>query len=320
MNQNLYVILPYFNYAGWKNRVENTLRFIQENIHLQKDGVKFVLVEGVHKEDNKLRDVPSDIHKHIVYNIKHPIWIKENLINLAIQQLPKDWQYVAWVDADIFFTNANWHHDARNLLSSNNMLQLFTSVVNVDKRGNLIENPCFAQHSIAHSGSLEWGHPGHAWAIHRSLYDKIEKLYDKCIVGGADTFIAALALAHGDVASDVFMQMQQLKISEPFLKYIVNYIGKFKDAKVACVNGVILHYYHGDIRKRKYVERQQILAHVKYDPGVHVVYGEQGVIEINTQAEHAKVLVKNIKHYFESRREDEDVAQEDELLHDGASV
>ena len=312
MDQNLYVILPYFNYVGWDNRAENTLRFIQENIHLQKDGVKFVLVEGVHEEDNRLQNVPSDIYKHIVYNVKHPIWIKENLINLAIQQLPEDWQYVAWIDADIFFTNANWHNDTRNLLNTNNMLQLFTSVVNVDKQGNLLENPCFAQHSIAYSGSLEWGHPGHAWAINRSLYDKIEKLFDKCIVGGADTFIAALGLAHGDVNSDVFRQLQQTKIAEPFLRYIVDYIGKFKDAKVACVNGVILHYYHGDVRKRKYVERQQILAHVKYDPNAHTVYSEQGVIEVNTDSAHAKALIRNIEHYFVSRREDEDIIQEDD--------
>ena len=141
MNQDLYVILPYFNYVGWDNRAENTIRFIQENIHLQSDGVKFVLMEGIYKNKHQLNHVPKDIYKHMQLHVEHPIWIKENLINLAIQQLPEDWQYVAWIDADIFFTNTNWHHDARRLLNTHNMLQLFTSVVNVDKQSNLIENP-----------------------------------------------------------------------------------------------------------------------------------------------------------------------------------
>ena len=103
MNQDLYVILPYFNYVGWDNRAENTIRFIQENIHLQSDGVKFVLMEGIYKNKHQLNHVPKDIYKHMQLHVEHPIWIKENLINLAIQQLPEDWQYVAWIDADIIF-------------------------------------------------------------------------------------------------------------------------------------------------------------------------------------------------------------------------
>ena len=320
MNQDLYVILPYFNYVGWDNRAENTIRFIQENIHLQSDGVKFVLMEGIYKNKHQLNHVPKDIYKHMQLHVEHPIWIKENLINLAIQQLPEDWQYVAWIDADIFFTNTNWHHDARRLLNTHNMLQLFTSVVNVDKQSNLIENPCFAQHGIAYSGSLQWDHPGHAWAMHRSLHDKIGMLFDKCIVGGADTFIAALGLAHGDANSKVFEYMQNLKIAEPFLKYLVEYVSKFKDATVSYVNGTILHYYHGDVRKRKYVERQQILAHVKYDPAVHITYDAQGVLMINADAAHAKILIKNIMHYFESRREVENMLQDESLQDDALGM
>ena len=156
--------------------------------------------------------------------------------------------------------------------------------------------------------------------MHRSLHDKIGMLFDKCIVGGADTFIAALGLAHGDANSKVFEYMQNLKIAEPFLKYLVEYVSKFKDATVSYVNGTILHYYHGDVRKRKYVERQQILAHVKYDPAVHITYDAQGVLMINADAAHAKMLIKNIMHYFESRREDENMLQDESLQDDALGM
>ena len=31
---------------------------------------------------------------------EHELWYKENLINIAVRHLPKDWEYMAWIDAD----------------------------------------------------------------------------------------------------------------------------------------------------------------------------------------------------------------------------
>jgi len=306
MDQDLYVILPYYNYMGWKNREENTIRFIQENIHLQKCGVKFILIEGVYRDEHRLNHVPAEIYKHIQLDVKHPIWIKENLINLAIKQLPADWQHVAWVDADIFFTNLNWHKDTKAALEVHDVVQLFSGVINVDKQGNMIENP-YAQHGIVYSQNVEHGHPGHAWAMTRTFYEKIGKLMDMCIVGGADSFIAVLSMDQGNPEGDMLGKFLQTEVAKPFLPHILHYIAKFKNTKTSHVNGIIIHYYHGDVRKRKYAERQQILLHVKYNPDVHVAYGEQGVLQIREDVQHAKAFINNIKHYFLSRREDDEL-------------
>lgn len=36
------------------------------------------------------------------------LWHKENLINIGIASPPADWQYVAWIDADVSFSNPCW--------------------------------------------------------------------------------------------------------------------------------------------------------------------------------------------------------------------
>ena len=45
---------------------------------------------------------------HFQLRSSHELWYKENLVNIAIGRLPSDWQYVAWVDADVSFARPDW--------------------------------------------------------------------------------------------------------------------------------------------------------------------------------------------------------------------
>ena len=53
------------------------------------------------------------------------LWIKENMINLAISHLPADAKYVAWIDADLEFVNKNWVSDTISALQTYPIIQLF---------------------------------------------------------------------------------------------------------------------------------------------------------------------------------------------------
>ena len=39
--------------------------------------------------------------RHIQLRGKDELWAKENCLNVLVRHLPDDWEYVAWVDADV---------------------------------------------------------------------------------------------------------------------------------------------------------------------------------------------------------------------------
>src|SRR4051812_40308794 len=46
------------------------------------------------------------------------LWHKETLLNLLIADLPKNFEYVFWLDADVLFTNDRWLVDGVEVLQS----------------------------------------------------------------------------------------------------------------------------------------------------------------------------------------------------------
>ena len=42
------------------------------------------------------------------------LWQKERLLNVALQNLPKNVDNVAWVDSDVIFTDPNWQKRLKN--------------------------------------------------------------------------------------------------------------------------------------------------------------------------------------------------------------
>src|SRR4051812_17323789 len=53
------------------------------------------------------------------------IWHKENLLNLGISRLPRNWEYVAWVDADIMFARPDWVEETLHQLQHFHVVQMF---------------------------------------------------------------------------------------------------------------------------------------------------------------------------------------------------
>ena len=128
---DLYVILPYFNFCGFQKRKKLFIEFV----HRLKDvpGIKLVVAEY----GQALPHLP--VYKQFRFEIKNKIWIKENLVNMAVGRLPDTWQNVAWVDADITFLNKNWVADTIKELRSNDVVQLFQTAVNLGPDGESIK-------------------------------------------------------------------------------------------------------------------------------------------------------------------------------------
>jgi len=106
----LYAILPYFNFAKSVTRKNLVLEFVDRYKNFSEQ-LRIVIIEASLDEfvfPNEINGVFSILK----YKINSYLWVKENLINVAISKLPSDWTYVAWLDTDITFSNENWVKDA----------------------------------------------------------------------------------------------------------------------------------------------------------------------------------------------------------------
>jgi hypothetical protein len=145
----------------------------------------------------------------------------------------------------------------------------------------------------------EIGFPGHAWAITRDFYEKINGLIDICILGESDRIIAKAIVQQK--TNDVIFELYKNKLPE-YLKVLFEYFKGFENVKIDYLDNVILHYYHGTNENRNYGKRRDILLDFKYDPKKHIRYDERGVLEYT---EEGKVMEQSVKDYFISRKEDE---------------
>jgi hypothetical protein len=104
---NFAVITVIFNPIRYKSRYDHYQKF---EAHMSQSGIYLITVEcifesaprfGLPQQNFEITRV-SDRH-HIQLKAPSIIWMKENLINIAVQRLPRNIEYVAWLDADIEF-------------------------------------------------------------------------------------------------------------------------------------------------------------------------------------------------------------------------
>lgn len=121
VREPLYAIVPYFNPWRHKSRVKHTERALK---HFHDSGAVIILVEaGFNRRELVFADRGLDgtaancgilgsdhrfKHRYIGLHTKDELWLKENLINIGVQNIPYDWQQVCWLDSDVVFVRPNW--------------------------------------------------------------------------------------------------------------------------------------------------------------------------------------------------------------------
>jgi len=297
----LYVILPYFNYCKYKSRTKLFLDFIKR---IQSNrSIRIIVVEGTPK--GMPFDLPlfsDNIFLHIKVELVDRVWIKENLINLAIKNLPKEWYYVAWIDADLTFLNEHWVEETIKQLKQVDIVQLFDSAMNLGPNGETLKIDKGFVYQYLKSGheyikTYKYGfwHPGYAWACNRLAYEKMGKLIDFGILGSGDhhmalAWIGKVECSHpGNIHLDYMMALKEFQ-------------DRCKNMKLGYVPGSILHHYHGSIADRRYQERWQILTKHHYSPLKDIAYKENGLLYLT---ESGKRFQESIDDYFKGRREDQ---------------
>jgi len=241
------------------------------------------------------------VWKHLKFKTDNHVWIKENLINMAICRLPDVWKYVAWIDADIRFLNQNWVQETIEELQESDIVQLFRTAVNLGPNGEALKTDKGFAYMAKGSGTVwtptdRYGfwHPGYAWACTKDAWTSMGGLIDWAILGSGDRHMAmaligrALGSAPGN-------------INEKYKKLLILYQAAVKDMKLSWVDGTILHAWHGSIENRKYRERWLILTENSFDPIADIKYDRNGQIHLTGRGlRFEQYLFK----YFLEREED----------------
>ena len=307
----LHVIAVISNPVRFNRRYELYRKFEK---HMKDSGVNLITVET--QQGDRPFQVTSETEKnHIQLRTFDELWIKENMINIGVSRLPSNWEYMAWVDADVMFMRDDWAAETVHQLQHYMFVQLWESCVDLGPVGEplqiqksfcseYIKNGCRPPVGPGYYGyyspKKNFWHPGYAWACRREAFDFVGGLIDFCILGSGDHSMAMGLIGEikRSVPSDIGSKfMDELLIwqqrAEKEIKRDIGY-----------VPGTISHYWHGKKKDRKYVERWDIIRDNDYDPDDDLKRDWQGLLQLEAMTDRQRRFRDQIRAYFRQRNED----------------
>jgi hypothetical protein len=289
--QEMAVVVCHFNPLGWISTRANYLQFLREmrsckiplfSVEVAFEGQSFVSA-------NPFLSLKADS--------SHMLWQKERLLNYAIENLPRQFDMIALVDADILFLNPSWCSQAVSKLRELPVLQLFSRMHRLDQSGVI---------SSSFSGAFASPHPnekgqkilspwiGGAWAVRRDVFP----LYDRCILGGGDVanYEGWLGL------NNTWLQRQMSPAELQFYNHWSKEATQRTAGIAGSLTGDCVHMYHGQIRHRAYAARHAITRRWGFDPALHVAIDSNGLLK---WTEHCPSGLRTaVLRYFAARLED----------------
>lgn len=322
LKKNFYVISVITNPERFKTRTRLFKEYMER---MKKYEVNLVVVEGAFGErDFEVTDPSNPLHIQI--RTPSEIWLKENLINIAINRLPDNWKYIAWIDGDIDFVRPDWVSETIHELQHHPIVQLFEDAIDTGPNFEVLkvyksfaycykknlpkkqtdaskqkELEAIKDNNVSYvdynnySNGYYW-HPGFAWAATRDAINTIGGLFEIGILGAGDHHMACALI--GDAKNSI-----PLGIHGNYKKYIFAWEKRALrlHKNIGYVKGTIYHFWHGKKSNRKYKERWQILIDNNYDPSNDIHKDWKGVLTLYPG--HEK-LRDQIREYFQIRNED----------------
>lgn len=300
----LYVIAVISNPRGFKRRYELYRNF---KTHIESfKGVELWTVEL------SFGNRPFEVTKKRFWNNRNiqlrsnsELWHKENLINIGVSHLPKDWKNVCFIDADITFCNKNWVKDTERALEHFSVIQMFQSCADLNYEGGVMQTHtsfgyCYQKGLMdkksGQSQQYVFPHPGYAWAMTRKAWEISGGLIDFAILGSADHAQAYAWI--GQVEKSI-----PAGLNETYINMLKLYQERCKklNKNIGYIPCTILHHWHGNKASRRYKERWQILLEFAYNPMLDITRNKNGLIEF---VGNKKAMEQEISKYFIQRNED----------------
>ncbi len=290
------ILTCHFNWCKYKNPEKNLKFFLK---HMKEQKIPVYGVELSLTDEFVTKGIKN--WKQIKVKNKNICFQKEACINLIEKTLPQKYKKIAWVDADIEFKNPSWYYDTIYALKKYKVVQMYSECIYYDqnqqvskiipslmKNGKPISSEVFGKSA-----------PGMAWAARRELW-KNGGLYPYNFIGGGDVVFSMTVLNLG-ITRWLEKVMGISNINSNCVKFntwkekIVNYVAR----NVGCINGQIVHNWHGDIENRAYNTRHEMYDKVNID--LEVIVNDDGILEFTSIS---KEIESDILNYFKKRFED----------------
>jgi len=258
------VVGAFWSPAGSRQRLE-ALRVHAE--HLRVQGLQ------LHLGTDQDLDLPGvRVHRLAWESV---LWQKEAILNLLIERLPPVVEYVIWADTDILWTDYRLGFLVREALQSHRVVQCWSRCTSLRDDCQVLPVghagifSSMALHNATHepiSVDARDSHCGFAWAARRNVLQRIGGLYDASVFGSGDVWIAEGCWGQHGPAFDEMSHPMQRHIEE-WCHRAYRVIG----GNVGFVDVHCLHLYHGQWKRRHYVERRKIVREYDFDPERHIV-------------------------------------------------
>ena len=296
--------------------------------------VRMYVVELAHGDDPfQVTEASDPRHLQLRCPPGMVLWHKESLVNVGVHTLlPRDWEVLAWIDADVDFENDAWSEEALRLLvgagphrppqrrpvdnSSRrglyDVVQLFSHAEDLGPTGDTlaifpsfgfqhVQGRAFRSSCSASSTPCNAWHAGYAWAATRAAYEQMGGLFDVAILGSGDSVMAAALLGRVGLSST-----HSGDVSPGYVCAIHALRAKTRGLRLGYVSGTLRHHFHGHKAHRRYAERLRLLARHDFDPVTHLIRSPEGLVMPSSTCPPG--LLEDIQAYFRDRREDEDTS------------
>jgi hypothetical protein len=287
----LAIITCHYNWFGFERPRDNLRRFLES--------IKGLPIFGVEAQlpDHPMQTIGLPGWQQITAAQDQVMMQKECLLNIAAALVPNHFDALAWVDADILFDNKDWFEQTARALDAFPVVQSFAQAHWLARDGSVEQE----RPSIGKEPDLLYrcvAHPGFAMAARRALWTQRRGgLYEHLVVGNGDVGFAAAAL-NSDQPGHIVMNPALKTHYDAWATPIKAWI---KGRPMGFVQGAANHLWHGEMKDRRYLERNEVLIKT-LDPSTHLTRAANDLLTWTPAAPFG--LRYAIRSHFANRRED----------------
>jgi hypothetical protein len=200
--------------------------------------------------DNRNPEIPASPNVFHV-NSHSYMFHKERLCRVLESKIPKKYTKIAFLDADLIFSDAKWYSDMSEKLNTHDVVQAFEFGHWLDltyKNVSLTRETSVKCPGNVYSHKF---HPGFAWGFRREWYNKVG-FFDWAVSGSGDTLSVAAWMKQSFPKGAHSLPKSMNSVYQDYCT--------MKKPKVSYLEGIhVFHLYHGSRVNRQYVDRHSIL-------------------------------------------------------------
>jgi len=238
-------------------------------------GVALYVVELVYG-DQEFQMTDAKMKRELQMRTDVPLSHKESMVNCAVAKLlPETWKYMAWIDADLEWSDTvnstpnNWATDALKVLQVCNIVQLFSHAISMDAEGNAeaIHQGLAYQYvnKMKRDDGINLYHPGFAWACTREFYTKMGGLLEISVIECAEQQMASCWI--GEKAFTILDE----RVTEGYKQSVQAFADRcYPHAKLGYVPYTVTHHMHYALHNK--------VGRFVLDPETMLQHDDQGLI------------------------------------------